>query len=271
MTQATLITLDAAHARAVIAPNYTGADTTVAVVIQRTEDAGITWIDVRGDIADGVVSMLSGTSRQFPDYEIPFDTFVQYRSIKADAAGNLIGSTYNLSATVFMSSANACVWWVHPTDNPTAIGGFVPEADGGATFDADRGVQYGNNAVYPIVVAGARQARSGASFGLLARSNAEQVRLLAAVSPASVLCVRSPAKHGWARRFIVAMKITETHPKPVYGGLWVYKIAYVEVARPTTRMEVYGATYDALAVAFPTYAALQAAFGTYDDQTLGLV
>jgi hypothetical protein len=271
MTQATLITLDPGHARAILAPNYTGADTTVAVIIQRTEDGGITWIDVRGDIADGVVSMLSGTSRQFPDYEIPFDTLVQYRSIKSDATGNPIGTTFNLSATVFMSSANACVWWVHPVDNPTAIGGFIPESDGGATFDADRGVQYGNNAVYPIVVAGDRQARSAAKFGLLARSNTEAADLRAAISPASVLCVRSPAKHGWARRFLIAMKITEVHPKPVQAGLWVYEIAYVEVARPTTRMEVYGATYDDLAVAFPTYAALQAGFGTYDDQTLGLL
>jgi hypothetical protein len=272
MAQATLVDLDGAHARAIVKPNYTVPDTTPAVIIQRTEDGGITWNDVRGDLADGVVSMRSGTSRQFPDYELPFDTPVQYRSIKSDLAGNPQGSTYNLSATVVMlSTPNPCLWWIHPIDVPTAIGGFMPEDDGGATFGANRGVSYGNNAKYPIVVVGARQARSGASFGLVARSNAEQADLLNAISGPSVLCVRSPSAHGWTRRYIVALAIKEAHPTPVQAGLWLYTVTYVEVARPTTVLEVYGATYDELSVAFPTYTALQAAFGTYDDQTLGIV
>lgn len=272
MAQATLVQLDAAHARAIITPSYSGADTTVSVLIQRTEDGGITWIDVRGDLDDGLLSMLSGTSRQFPDYEIPFDTPVQYRTIKADANGAAVGSTFNLSATVVLvSDPRACLWWIHPVDDPTAIGGFMPANDGGAQFGADRGINYGNNAKYPIINVGARQARSNATFSIVARSNAEALDVQAAVGPPSVLCVRSPASHGWARRFVVAGTISETHPNPVQAGAWVYRVPYTEVARPTTRLEVYGATYDQLAAAFATYGALQAGFGTFDDQTIGLV
>lgn len=272
MSQATLVTLDASHARAVITPAYSGADTVVAVLMQRTEDGGQSWIDVRGDLDDGLVSMLGGTSRQFPDYEIPFDVPVQYRTIKADAAGAPIGSTFNLSATVVLvSDPRACLWWFHATDDPTVIGGYMPAADGGGTLAADRGIQYGNNARFPIAQLGARQARSAATFSLIARTNAERDRLLTTISPASVICVRSPASHGWARRFIVIGNIRETHPNPLQAGAWLYSIPYTEMARPTNRLEVYGATYDQLAANFATYAALQAAYGTFDDQTLAII
>lgn len=272
MAQATLIALDAAHARAIITPSYTGADTTPAVAIQRTEDAGQTWLDVRGDLADGHLSMLGGTARQFPDYEIPFDTPVQYRTIKADLDGNTVGSTFNLSATVVLVSTPAlCLWWVHATDDPTLLGGFMPVVDGGAKLGADRGVQYGNNAVYPIIAMGARQKRSNASFTLVARTNTEALDIEASLGVPSVLCIRSPLTHGWARRFVVVLDIQEAHPNPLQAGAWLYRCSYVEAARPTNRLEVYGATYDQLAAAYTTYSALAAAYGTYDDQALAII
>lgn len=271
MAQATLVTVDAAHARVVITPTYSGADTTAAVIIQRTENGGVSWVNVRADLADGVLSMFGGTSRQFPDYEAPFDIPIQYRTIKSDVNGSPIGTTFNLSATLILPSSGSCLWWVHPVDDPTVLSSMVAAADGGGVYGANRGVQYGVNAQYPSVQFGARQGRSNASFSVLARSNAEAAHVIAALGPPSVLCVRSPATHGWARRYIAVGNITESHPNPVYGGGWVFKVAYVEMARPSITLTVYGATYDQLADAFATYSALQAGFGTYDDQTLGLI
>lgn len=271
MTQSTIETVDAAHGRVIITPVYSGADLTAAVLIQRTEDLGVTWVNVRADLADGVLSMLGGSQRTFPDYEAPFDIPIQYRTIKSDVNGNVIGTQFNLSATLVLPSTAGCVWWFHPVDDPTVLSSLVAAADGGATYGANRGVQFGVNARYPSVQFGARQGRSGASFNVVARTNVEAARVVSALGAPAVICVRSPSTHGWARRYVAIGNITETHPNPVYGGGWVYKAAYVEVARPSVALTVYGATYDQLAAAYLTYGALQGAYGTFDDQTLGLL
>lgn len=270
MSQNTGVTLDTAHARAVITANYNGADTTPAVIVQRTEDAGFSWLNVRGDLGDGLVSMLGGVSRQFVDYEIPFDTLVQYRTIKSDLDGNANGSTFNLSASVMLLSTSECLWWVHPVNEPNLIGGFMPQSEGPASLNAERGIPYGVGATYPIPQLGVRQRRSNAKLTFVARSNTEKARLLAALSPASVLCVRGPASHDWARRFVIVGNITETHLVPFQAGGWLISAPYYEVERTTEAVEAFGATYDQLAATYATYAALRAAFGTFDDQTIGI-
>jgi hypothetical protein len=270
MTQSTSVTVDTAHARTIVTPTYTAADTTPAVIIQRTEDAGFSWQNVRGDLDDGLVSMLGSTSRQIPDYEIPFDTLVQYRTIKSDVNGNPNGSTFNLSATVQLASTSQCLWWVHPVDHPNLIGGFVPVGDGPATLDAERGIPYGVGAVFPIPQLGVRQARSNAPIAFLARSNAERDDLVAALGASSVICVRGPSRHGWARRYVIVGSIRETHHIPVQAQAWTISAPYWEVQRTTEAAEAFGATYDDLAAGFATYAALRAGFGTFDEQTIGL-
>jgi hypothetical protein len=219
-----------------------------------------------------VLDMLGGTSRQFPDYELPFDTPIQYRTIKADIDGNPIGSTFNYSATIVMiSPAGSCSWWVHPVDDPTLIREITATADNAATFATPRGVQYGVNAQYPNVQFARRQARSGASFSVIALSNDDAEAIVDALGAPAVLCVRSPAAQGWARRYIAVTNIVESHPNPLQAQAWLYKVSYVESQRPTSTLEVYGATYDQLAAAFTTYSALQAGFADYDAQTLGIV
>lgn len=270
MTQSTTVALDTAHARALITPTYTAGDTTPAVLIQRTEDGGLHWLDVRGDLADGLASMLGGTTRQIPDYEIPFDVPVRYRTIKSDLDGNAVGSTFNLSATVTLQGGSACLWWVHPVSEPDLIGGFVPVGEGPATLAAERGISYGVGAVYPITQLGQRQRRSNAKLTFVARTNTERDELEAAMGAASVICVRGPAAHGWARRFVVLGNLTETHLIPFQGHGWTMSAPYWEVERTTGAVSSFGATYDQLAEAFTTYATLTAGYGTFDDQTIGL-
>lgn len=270
MTQATLIAIDQTNSRAILTPVYSGADTTAAVIVQRTEDGGITWQNVRGDLADGLASMLGGTSRQVPDYEIPFDTPVRYRTIKADVSGNPIGSTFNLSATVVLISSALCLWAIHPVNEPNLIGTFMPVAEGPATFGAERGIPYGVGATYPIAQLGVRQARSNAKLTFAARSNIERDELAAAMGAPSVLCIRGPAEHAWARRFVVLGTITETHAVPFQAQAWTLSAPYWEVERTSEPVAAFGATYDQLAAGFATYATLTAGFGTFDDQTIGL-
>lgn len=270
MSQATLVQLDTVHPRALITPAYSGADTTAAVIVQRTEDSGLTWLPVRGDLADSLVSMLGGTSRTIADYEIPYDTPVQYRTIKSDVDGNPIGSTFNLSATVVLVSTAACLWAVHPVNEPNLIGTFPPVDEGPATLGAGRGVNYGVGATYPIPQLGVRQRRSNAKLSFAARSNVERDALEAAMGAPSVLCVRGPSSHGWARRFVVIGAISERHLVPFQAQGWVLSAPYWEVERTTEPVLAFGATYDQLAAAYATYAALAAAFTTFDDQTVGL-
>lgn len=284
MAQSTTAALDAAHGRVVLTVAYTAGDLTPAVVVQRSADGGMTWVNVRGDRADGLVDMLSGDTRLFPDYELPLDVPVVYRSIKAGLDGTIVGSTFNLSATVTLASTTgACLWWVHPIKSPTLIGSYVPSDDLGARLAAPRGVFYpasdpltaaGRGTLITPIVTYARRRRRAGKAAFCVRSNAESARLLLSLGEPDTICVRSPASHGWGVRYVSVADIDEGHPSPIQAGAWLYTANYVELARPSGTTDlVYqiGASYDDLANAFATYGALAAAYGTYNDQAVALI
>jgi len=94
-------TADATNARVTLAIGWTGSDTppVTGYIIERSEDAGVTWQKVRNGYRQSATA-LAGTSATVQDYEAPFNKVLRYRAQTfGGASGGYVRSASTQAAT----------------------------------------------------------------------------------------------------------------------------------------------------------------------------
>lgn len=196
------------------------------IYVQRSDDAGATWSDVRN--ASGVAGAF-GTASTFIDYEAPRNQAALYRAkVEATYSSAYINaSAWAAPATVNLSS-NTWNLKVPSNSDLNAIGVTVV---GHPTENVQEnlGVFRPLGRKYPVVVAGTLSGWDG-ELSIICATNAEWLQLKALVEAQTIILLQST--FGWSKYVRIMSGVkgelygTTTAPKRTIS------LSYVEVDKP---------------------------------------
>ena len=196
------------------------------IYLQRSDDLGNTWTDVR--TASGVAGTY-GTASSFIDYEAPRDQTVLYRArITATYSSSFINTgTWSSSVSAYLTATS---WNIKHLTNP-AVSAIDVNVVAAPTekIDEDLGVFRPLGRRYPVVVGGTISGWDG-ELSVVTSTSAEWAGLKALAESQAILLLESA--FGWSKyvRLLPGtsadMLGTRTSPRRTV------KMAYVEVAKP---------------------------------------
>lgn len=210
----------------------TGTAAWTSVELERTDDAGVTWVPVRG--ATGVkttnthTTTWSANSVVVKDHEAPNGGAVTYRA-RATTSTGVVGDWVS-SAGVQWSHATD-VWLKDPHDPVLNIVLDTTEVPS-PTRSAPQGVFEVVGSVLPNVVADVRRGRVGSLEAMTVTKAAGDILDSATASPFKLL--QYPATQQWGSKYIALGDVQEIPLEPtdafIKHRLW--RISYVQIARP---------------------------------------
>lgn len=196
------------------------------VYLQRSDDLGNTWVDVRN--ASGVSGEF-GVASSFLDYEAPRDQTVLYRArISATYASSFINAgTWSATASAYLSATS---WNIKHITDP-AISAINVNVVGAPSekIEEDLGVFRPLGRRYPVVVGGTLSGWDG-EIQVVTSTSAEWNELKGLVESKAILLLESA--FGWSKyvRLLPGTSSeqsgTRTTPRRTVS------FAYVEVAKP---------------------------------------
>lgn len=215
-------TSEVALARNRITVTRSGAVAWTSFDLQRSDDAGVTWVPVRGVTA----AIPPGDVWIGYDYEAPNGVTVQYRARGTTVTG--ISGAWTLSSTLSWTSDSA--WMKDPrytAKNTTLRMRSWPEPTRGRRMGVHRVVGRAD----PIVVTDIRQLITG-EFVIYTATQAEADALLDLLDSNAVL-VQSPARYRFGSRWIIVGDIKEMRgSRMVTEQIRWWSVPFVEVLAP---------------------------------------
>lgn len=217
----------------------TGTETWDTVEVERSDDAGVTWLPVRGatNLAVGetntFVTTFSSTSLVVKDYEAPNGVSVLYRArAMTNNSGSDIIGPWTTSSAVSWASQPGWVWLKDP-HNPTLNVMLNVQEMPNPTRPITQGIDEIIGSELVNVISDVRRGVIG-TFVAMTTSKLDGATLdSATASPFKLM--QFPASHLWGSKYVALGDIQEMHlPDAQYtdAGYRLWRIAYVEIARP---------------------------------------
>lgn len=230
--------------------------------VQASTDA-VTWVDVRAPSA-GIVPV--GTTRTIWDAEADngIPTYYRARAVRTPASVVITGDWGPAAGPVTWTSDD---WWLknptNPADNrPVDV---IDQPDLPRRRPA--GVFEPIGRADPVVVTDVRRLAAG-SVTFETIDDADRVTLAELLEVNGPVLLQAPADVGWGSRWLVLLDSSTRRLSGVAQDPFRHHpTRFVEVARPSSYLTGWGATYDQLSIEYLTYDDLSAAFATYDEMT----
>ncbi len=188
----------------IVLSSNAGTATTDALDLERSLDAGVTWVPVRH--AAGLLSRVTGTSGTFYDREAPNGVAVLYRARALhNYSGLYAASAWTASASGTWTST---AWWLKAPNTPGLNQIIELVTYGDVTWPARQGIFAVLGASRPTVVRDVRGAAQGSST---IRTNTDAARdLLLDVAAADMtLLLQGPLAAGEPDRYISVGDLTQ--------------------------------------------------------------
>lgn len=212
----------------IVLSSNAGAVTTDALDLERSMDAGVTWLPVRH--SGGLLARLPGTSGTFYDYEAPNGVAVLYRARALhDYSGLFVASAWTSSASGTWSSTS---WWLKHPLLPSLNRVVELVTYGDVMWAARQGSFQPLGAAAPIVVADTRAGATGAST-IRTRTTAARDELRALASPVATLMLQGPLTAGEPDRYIRVGDLSYSRVIENVNRAWrTFTLPWAEVEQP---------------------------------------
>jgi hypothetical protein len=216
-----------------VAPTYAdgGPATTDRLELQRSIDAGVTWVPVRN--TDGDDGLVLATGAIIYDYEAPNGTATQYRARALHSyTGIYAASAWSTPLSVTWTATD---WWIKhpnlPALNLKLTVGMFSYAD--VQHAARQGIFQPLGAELPIVVSDTRGGATGTVTLLLATA-ALQDALDALLDTADTFLLQGPLADGQPDRYVrfgdhASVRLVDRS----WAKATTEALAWIEVAQPT--------------------------------------
>jgi hypothetical protein len=203
-----------------------GAATTSLLQTQFSDDAGVTWEEVRGSPSTPV-----GGSSTVYDYEVANGTTRSYRAraLHSYPEGNAT-SAWTVTQT---SSWTGTDWWIKSLEDPS-LNMVIPVRSQPSTTRTGRvGLFQPLNAKYPIAVLDKRSSASGLIVFRFT-SDTDRDKFEALANEASVVLIQAPAGvQDWPDRFCALGDFERERAIDTSSGTYSFdSVQWTEVARP---------------------------------------
>ena len=194
---------DNTNARMKLSLAGSGAATAVTVLfeVQRSNDNGVTWVPVRGEI--GLYVAAVGGTRIWYDYESGNGESVKYRvrTHSLDISNNDIPSAWS-SASSAVSWVSSSSWLKVPL-NPELNRPIVIKDLGDDQYPVARSVSQGLGSTDTVVTRGLRRTKAEGTLTLYTATDSEAAALRALLNTGAVLLVQPRSNvSGWVNRYI---------------------------------------------------------------------
>ena len=257
------ISAAAVSASARIDLTITGSGNSLSVLdvyeVQRTNDGGITWIPVRGDLGQYISTI--GGARNWSDYESGNAESVQYRARTVSTTSD--GFTYisawssNTSSVNWSSSSS----WLKVPGKPNLNRQCVIQDFGDDVYEINQAVNQGLGSKYPTVQSGLRRQLASGTVALLVSTTAERTALDTIVQEPIILLQPANDQVNWGSRYLVPSTATAARKWTPKG--WdprrAYQLPYTQIPQPSVvayPMVSGGNTWQSLVNTYATWATI---------------
>ncbi len=204
-----------------------GAATTDALDLERSLDAGTTWVPVRH--AAGLVSRVTGTSGTWYDYEAPNGVTVTYRARALHNYSGLFAASAWAQASGTWASTD---WWLKAPLAPALNRTVTLMTYGDVVRAARQGHFQPLGATATITVRDTRASATGAST-IRTHTTAERDEFEAVAALPATLLFQGPLVAGEPDRYISAGDLSATRFIENVGHPWrIHTMPWTETSQP---------------------------------------
>ncbi len=233
------------------------------VELQRTDDGGRTWLNVRGESTTDWTVTYCPAARTLYDNEAPLDVPVRYRARGWNAAKTDV-TAWTPTTRGFTIVTTSGRWVLAPVTDATNRVVTLTRSARTDKRPISQGIFYALGRADPVVTSDVRRARTG-SFTFLANDADERDDFTVLTEAVDVVCARAPGNHWWGMRYVVLGDAQWQRVVDRPDDAWDVIMDWTEVANPPLPMVPVGATYADVADHLDTYGDLPPKFATYAE------